>query len=33
MKASDHVLKELGVGSAIDRVKIRTKFKTFIKSS
>ena len=31
LKADDRVLKELGVNSAVDRRKIRTKYKTFIK--
>ena len=30
LKVDDHVLKELGVNSAVDRKKIRTKYKTFI---
>ena len=30
LEANDNVLKELGVASAVDRVKIRTRFKTFV---
>ena len=32
LAADDSVLKELGVKSAVDRVKIRTRFKTFASS-
>ena len=31
LEADDTVLKELGVSSALDRKKIKTKYKTFIK--
>ena len=31
LKADDRVLKDLGVKSAVDRIKIKTKYKTFIK--
>ena len=30
LEADDSVLKELGVGSSIDRIKIKTKYKTFV---
>ena len=33
LEADDRVLKELGVMSALDRKKIKTKYKTFIYSS
>ena len=33
LEANDSVLKELGVSSAIDRIKIRNKYKTFISYS
>ena len=32
LEADDSVLKELGVSSAVDRKKIKTKYKTFVKS-
>ena len=32
LEADDNVLKELGVSSAVDRNRIRTKYKTFVKS-
>ena len=31
LEADDTVLKELGVKSAVDRKKIKTKYKTFVK--
>ena len=31
LEADDTVLKELGVSSAVDRKKIKTKYKTFVK--
>ena len=30
LEASDSVLKELGVASSVDRIKLRTKYKTFV---
>ena len=33
LEADDSVLKELGVGSALDRKRIKAKYKTFIKYS
>ena len=32
LEADDSVLKELGVNSALDRRRIKTKYKTFVKS-
>ena len=32
LEADDNVLKELGVKSAVDCIRIRTKYKTFVKS-
>jgi len=32
LEADDNVLKELGVKSALDRTRIRTKYKTFVKN-
>ena len=32
LEADDNVLKELGVSSAVDRKKLKTKYKTFVKS-
>ena len=32
LEADDHFLEELGVKSALDRNRIRTKYKTFVKS-
>ena len=32
LEADDTVLKELGVSSALDRKRIKTKYKTFVKS-
>ena len=32
LEADDNVLKELGVSSAVDRKKFKTKYKTFVKS-
>ena len=32
LEADDNVLKELGVKSALDHTRIRTKYKTFVKN-